>query len=208
VTLLVEQLSQGKNEQSDALLDLLIHRVPPGVDQAAYVKAAFLTAVAKSETHCDVIDPVKATELLGTMMGGYNIQSLIDLLDVEATAATAEVALSKTLLIYDAYHDVVEKTATNPFAKRVVESWANAEWFLNKPQLPESITLTVFKVPGETNTDDLSPATEAWSRPDIPLHAKAMLVSKMPDGIETIETLKQKGHPLAYVGDVVGTGLL
>jgi aconitate hydratase 2/2-methylisocitrate dehydratase len=153
-----------------------------------------------------LIEPVKATELLGTMMGGYNIQSLIDLLDVPATAEAAEKALSKTLLIYDNYHDVVEKSATNAYAKRVIESWANADWFLNKPALPESMTLTVFKVPGETNTDDLSPATEAWSRPDIPLHAKAMLVSKMPEGLATIETLKQKGHPLVYVGDVVGTG--
>lgn len=206
VTSLVELLKQGKNDNSEQLLDLLINRVPPGVDQAAYVKAGFLTAVAKSETDCDLIDPVKATELLGTMMGGYNIQSLIDLLDIDTTAEAAEKALSKTLLIYDAYHDVVEKSATNPYAKRVIESWANAEWFLNKAPLPKEITLTVFKVPGETNTDDLSPATEAWSRPDIPLHAKAMLVSKMPEGIDTIETLKQKGHPLVYVGDVVGTG--
>ncbi len=206
VTSLVELLKKGKNENSELLLDLLINRVPPGVDQAAYVKAAFLTAVAKSETACDLIDPVKATELLGTMMGGYNIQSLIDLLDLDATAAAAEKALSKTLLIYDAYHDVIEKSATNDYAKRVVESWANADWFLNRQPLPEKITLTVFKVPGETNTDDLSPATDAWSRPDIPLHAKAMLVSKMPEGLATIETLKQKGHPLVYVGDVVGTG--
>jgi aconitate hydratase 2/2-methylisocitrate dehydratase len=206
VTSLVELLKQGKSADSELLLDLLINRVPPGVDQAAYVKAAFLTAIAKSETTCDLIEPVKATELLGTMMGGYNIQSLIDLLDVPATAEAAEKALSKTLLIYDNYHDVVEKSATNAYAKRVIESWANADWFLNKPALPESMTLTVFKVPGETNTDDLSPATEAWSRPDIPLHAKAMLVSKMPEGLATIETLKQKGHPLVYVGDVVGTG--
>jgi aconitate hydratase 2/2-methylisocitrate dehydratase len=205
VTQLVEQLTNGSSD-SDVLLDLLINRVPPGVDQAAYVKAGFLTAVAKSEASCDLIDPVRATELLGTMMGGYNIQSLIDLLDIETTAPAAEKALSKTLLIYDAYHDIVEKAATNEYAKRIVESWANADWFLGRKKLPESITLTVFKVPGETNTDDLSPATEAWSRPDIPLHAKAMLVSKMPDGLETIETLKQKGHPLAYVGDVVGTG--
>ncbi len=205
VTQLVEQLTQGSSD-SDVLLDLLINRVPPGVDQAAYVKAGFLTALAKSEVKCELINPVRATELLGTMMGGYNIQSLIELLDVEATAPAAEKALSKTLLIYDAYHDIVEKSATNEYAKRIVESWANADWFLDRKELPKSITLTVFKVPGETNTDDLSPATEAWSRPDIPLHAKAMLVSKMPEGLDTIETLKQKGHPLAYVGDVVGTG--
>jgi len=206
VTDLVELLKQPKNTDSEQLLALLIHRVPPGVDQAAYVKAGFLTDVAKGNVDCDLIDPVKATQLLGTMMGGYNIQSLIDLLDKDDTAAAAEKALSTTLLIYDAYHDVVEKSATNAYAKRVVEAWANADWFKNKKPLADKITVTVFKVPGETNTDDLSPATEAWSRPDIPLHAKAMLVSKMPDGLEQIEALKQKGHPLAYVGDVVGTG--
>ncbi|MCX4188093.1 bifunctional aconitate hydratase 2/2-methylisocitrate dehydratase [Methylophaga sp. OBS4] len=206
VSALIEQLKQGKNETSEQLLDLLIHRVPPGVDQSAYVKAGFLTDIAKGDVSCELIGPVQATELLGTMMGGYNVQSLIELLDSEQTAAAAEKALSKTLMVYDAYHDVVEKAETNDYAKRVVESWAQAEWFLSRPKLPESITLTVFKVPGETNTDDLSPATEAWSRPDIPLHAKAMLQSKMPDALEQIEALKQKGHPLAYVGDVVGTG--
>lgn len=206
VTSLVEQLKQTNNADNETLLDLLIHRVPPGVDQAAYVKAGFLADVAKGTASCDLINPVYATELLGTMMGGYNIQPLIDLLDIAETADAAEAALSKTLLVYDAYHDVVEKSANNEHAKRVVQAWAEAEWFNAKPELPESITVTVFKVPGETNTDDLSPATEAWSRPDIPLHAKAMLVSKMPDGLQTIETLKEKGHPLAYVGDVVGTG--
>jgi aconitate hydratase 2 / 2-methylisocitrate dehydratase len=206
VTSLVEQLKQENNADSKTLLDLLIHRVPPGVDQAAYVKAGFLADVAKGTATCSLISPVYATELLGTMMGGYNIQSLIDLLDVTETADAAEAALSKTLLVYDAYHDVVEKSATNEYAKRVVQAWAEAKWFEAKPALPESITVTVFKVPGETNTDDLSPATEAWSRPDIPLHAKAMLVSKMPDGLNTIKSLKEKGHPLAYVGDVVGTG--
>ena len=206
VTSLVEQLKQTNNTDSKVLLDLLIHRVPPGVDQAAYVKAGFLADVAKGTASCDLISPVYATELLGTMMGGYNIQPLIDLLDVAETADAAEAALSKTLLVYDAYHDVVEKSATNDYAKRVVQAWADAKWFEAKPALPESITVTVFKVPGETNTDDLSPATEAWSRPDIPLHAKSMLVSKMPEGLQTIESLKEKGHPLAYVGDVVGTG--
>jgi aconitate hydratase 2/2-methylisocitrate dehydratase len=205
VSTLVEQIKLGV-EESAQLLELLIHRVPPGVDQAAYVKAGFLTDVAKGNVSCELISPVFATELLGTMMGGYNIQPLIDLLDLAETADAAEAALSKTLLVYDAYHDVVEKSANNAYAKRVVEAWAEAEWFKAKPQLPESITVTVFKVPGETNTDDLSPATEAWSRPDIPLHAKAMLVTKMPDGLDKIEELKQKGHPLAYVGDVVGTG--
>lgn len=206
VTAIVAQLKQAKNQDSVHYLELLIHRVPPGVDQAAYVKAAFLTDVAKGASHCDLITPVRATELLGTMMGGYNIDALISLLDIPQTAPAAEAALSKTLLIYDAYHDVIEKSQTNDYAKRIVEAWANADWFEARKPLADSITVTVFKVPGETNTDDLSPATEAWSRPDIPLHAKAMLVSKMPDGLATIETLKQKGHPLAYVGDVVGTG--
>jgi len=206
VTALVELLKQAKNKESEYLLSLLVHRVPPGVDQAAYVKAGFLSDVAKGNTSCESIDKVKATQLLGSMMGGYNIQPLIDLLDDGDTAAAAERALSTTLLIYDAYHDVVDKAASNPYAKRVVEAWANADWFKAKKALPEIITVTVFKVPGETNTDDLSPATDAWSRPDIPLHAKSMLVSKMPEGLALIEDLKKKGHPLAYVGDVVGTG--
>lgn len=205
VSTLVEQLKQG-DENSEALLDLLIHRVPPGVDQSAYVKAGFLTDVAKGETQCELVNQVRATELLGTMMGGYNVQSLIELLDIEATADAAEKALCKTLMVYDAYHDVVEKAETNEHAKRVLQSWAKAEWFTSRPKLEDKITLTVFKVPGETNTDDLSPAREAWSRPDIPLHAKAMLQSSMEDGIEQIEKLKEKGYPLAFVGDVVGTG--
>ncbi|WP_273152154.1 bifunctional aconitate hydratase 2/2-methylisocitrate dehydratase [Methylophaga thiooxydans] len=205
VSALVELLKQG-DANSEALLDLLIHRVPPGVDQSAYVKAGFLTDVAKGETSCDLISQVRATELLGTMMGGYNVQSLIELLDITATADAAEKALRKTLMVYDAYHDVVEKAETNDHAKRVLQSWADAEWFTSRPKLEDRITLTVFKVPGETNTDDLSPAREAWSRPDIPLHAKAMLQSSMPDGIEKIEKLKEKGYPLAFVGDVVGTG--
>ena len=206
VTALVSELKQANNTDSEKYLDLLIHRVPPGVDQAAYVKAGFLTDVAKGNVSCKVIDAVKATELLGTMMGGYNIDALIALLDIAETTDAAEKALSTTLLIYDAYHDVVDKAQTNDHAKRVIEAWASADWFKARQPLADKITVTVFKVPGETNTDDLSPATEAWSRPDIPLHAKAMLVSKMPDGLTQIETLKQKGHPLAYVGDVVGTG--
>lgn len=203
---IIEGLKQPQNTDREALLDLLVHRVPPGVDKSAYVKAGFLAAIAKEETKCDLITPVYATELLGTMMGGYNIQPLIELLDYDATAEAAEKALSKIVMVYDAYHDVVEKAETNQYAKRILQSWAEAEWFLSRPALAEAITLTVLKVPGETNTDDLSPATEAWSRPDIPLHAKAMLVSKMPDALDTIISLKEKGHPIAYVGDVVGTG--
>ncbi len=203
---LIELIKNPGNADTEELMYLLVERVPPGVDQAAYVKAAFLADVAKGNTACDLISREYATELLGTMLGGYNIQPLIDCLDDDVTAPTAAAALSRTLLIYDAFHDVAEKVNTNQYAKQVMESWANAEWFLNRPELADEITLTVYKVPGETNTDDLSPATEAWSRPDIPLHAKSMLVSKMDDPIETIEKLKQKGHPLAYVGDVVGTG--
>lgn len=203
---LVELLKNPPADQADELLSLLTHRVPPGVDQAAYVKAGFLAAIAKGETQSPAISPEHAVELLGTMLGGYNIQPLIELLDQPALAPLAAKALSQTLLMFDAYHDVIAKAKTNPLAQQVVDAWANAEWFTNKPALPEKLTVTVFKVPGETNTDDLSPAVDAWSRPDIPLHAQAMLKVRMPDGLKTIEELKKKGHPLAYVGDVVGTG--
>jgi len=202
---LVELIKSGSGDQ-DELMDLLVNRVPPGVDQAAYVKAAFLADVAKGETSCGWITREYATELLGTMLGGYNIQPLIDCLDDDATASIAADALSKITLVYDAYHDIKEKAANNEHAAHIIRSWADAEWFTSKPEMPKEITVTVYKVPGETNTDDLSPATEAWSRPDIPLHAKSMLISKMEKPLETIEELKKKGHPLAYVGDVVGTG--
>jgi aconitate hydratase 2/2-methylisocitrate dehydratase len=203
VAALIELLKTSPTEE---LLNLLIHRVPPGVDQAAYVKAGFLADIAKGNSSSALISPEYATELLGTMLGGYNIQPLIDLLDDANLAEIAAKALSHTLLMFDAYHDVVAKASTNEWAQKVLNSWAEASWFTNKPALAESITVTVFKVPGETNTDDLSPASEAWSRPDIPLHAKAMLINKMPDALDTIKNLKEKGHPLAYVGDVVGTG--
>ena len=203
---LVELLKNPPAGEEAFLTDLLENRIPAGVDDAAYVKAAFLAAVAKGETHSPIIDNVRATELLGTMLGGYNIEPLISLLDHDATAATAASALSKTLLMFDAFHDVVEKSESNEHAMSILQSWANAEWFLNKENVPEKITVTVFMVDGETNTDDLSPAGDAWSRPDIPLHAKAMLIKTMDRPLETIEELKQKGHPLAYVGDVVGTG--
>ncbi|MDH5484563.1 MAG: bifunctional aconitate hydratase 2/2-methylisocitrate dehydratase [Gammaproteobacteria bacterium] len=203
---LIEIIKSPAGEDSDYIMDLLVNRVPPGVDQAAYVKAAFLTDVAKGGTTCTLISREYATELLGTMLGGYNIQPLITLLDDAVTAPTAVKALSHTLLIYDAFHDVAEKAKSNDFAKQIVQSWADAEWFSSKPELADEITVTVFKVPGETNTDDLSPATEAWSRPDIPLHAKSMLINTMDNPLQTIEELKKKGYPLAYVGDVVGTG--
>lgn len=203
---LVELFKSPPAGEEDFMTDLLENRIPAGVDDAAYVKAAFLAAIAKGETSSPIINNVRATELLGTMLGGYNIEPLISLLDDQATAATAASALSKTLLMFDAFHDVVEKSKSNEHAMSVLQSWANAEWFLNKEDVPEKITVTVFMVEGETNTDDLSPAGDAWSRPDIPLHAKAMLIKTMDRPLETIEELKQKGHPIAYVGDVVGTG--
>ena len=204
VTALVELLK--KDSEGDELINLLTHRVPPGVDEAAYIKAGFLAEVAKGQTTSPKITPSEATKLLGTMLGGYNIKPLMDLLDNEQLAPLAAQALSHTLLMFDAYYDVVEKAKTNDWAKKIMTAWAEAEWFTKKPALPDTMTVTVFKVPGETNTDDLSPASEAWSRPDIPLHAKALLINKDATALETIEKLKEKGHPIAYVGDVVGTG--
>ncbi|MDD5271422.1 MAG: aconitate hydratase B, partial [Methylovulum sp.] len=207
---LCELLKQPPAGEEAFILDLLANRIPAGVDEAAFVKAAFLTAIAKGEATSPILTPEDATELLGTMLGGYNVMPLIDLLDVAALAPIAAQALSHTLLIFDAFHDVKAKAdAGNLYAKQVLQSWAEAEWFTSKPIVPEKLTVTVFKVTGETNTDDLSPAPDAWSRPDIPLHAKAML--KMPrEGItnaeQQITELKQKGFPVAYVGDVVGTG--
>lgn len=197
--------------EENYMLDLLTQHVPAGVDEAAYVKAGFLAAICTGEASSPLIDSVKAVQILGSMLGGYNIQPLIAALDNETTAAAAVEALSHTLLMFDAFHDVKEKAdAGNQHASKTIESWANAEWFTSKPKLADKITVTVFKVPGETNTDDLSPAQDAWSRPDIPLHGNAMLkiaregVAANP--LETIKTLKQKGFPVAYVGDVVGTG--
>ena len=205
---LCEMLKNPPESEKEELLALLRDRVPPGVDDAAYVKAGFLTALAKKEIACPLISPQGAVDLLGTMVGGYNVQSLVELLksDDPSIAAEAASALSKILLVFDAFNDVLELSDTNPYAKQVIDSWANGEWFISRPKLAESITITVFKVPGETNTDDLSPAPHATTRPDIPLHALAMLEAKMPDGLATIAKLKEKGHPVAYVGDVVGTG--
>lgn len=206
VAALVELLKTPPQGQNALLLELLANRVPAGVDQAAYVKAAFLSDVAKGNTTSPLVSAEKAVELLGTMLGGYNVLALVELLETPM-AEYAVKALSRTILMYDAFYDVEAKMkAGNIHAKALIESWANAEWFTNKPAMANEIKLTVFKVDGETNTDDLSPAQEAWSRPDIPLHANAMLVSKMPDAIQKIATLKEKGLPLAYVGDVVGTG--
>lgn len=205
---LVELIKNPPEGEAAFVLDLFENRVPPGVDEASYVKASFLADVAAEKVATDLISPVRATFLLGTMLGGYNVQPLIQLLDSENAEVAAEAvkALSKTLLVYEAYHDVVEKSKTNEYAMQVLKSWADAEWFLAKPKMPEQITVSVFKVEGETNTDDLSPATAAWSRPDIPLHAKEMLKSRMDDVDGVIASLEAKGHPVAYVGDVVGTG--
>ncbi|CAM2746471.1 bifunctional aconitate hydratase 2/2-methylisocitrate dehydratase [Vibrio ordalii] len=214
---LVELLKNPPQGEEAFMLDLLENRIPPGVDEAAYVKAGFLTAITKGEVSSPLVSRAKAAQLLGTMQGGYNIEPLVSLLDDAELAPIAADALSRTLLMFDAFYDVEEKAkAGNAHAQKVLQSWADAEWFLSKPALQEKITLTVFKVTGETNTDDLSPAPDAWSRPDIPVHALAMLKNEregiQPDKagsigpITQIEALKEKGHQLVYVGDVVGTG--
>ncbi|MFN4148487.1 MAG: bifunctional aconitate hydratase 2/2-methylisocitrate dehydratase [Rhodocyclaceae bacterium] len=214
---LVELLQNPPAGEEAFLVELISHRVPAGVDDAAEVKADFLAKVGAGKTACPLISRAKAVELLGTMLGGYNVQPLIDLLDDPEVGALAADGLKKTLLVFDAFHDVADKAkAGNANAKAVMQSWADAEWFTARPEVPKKITVTVFKVPGETNTDDLSPAPDAWSRPDIPLHALAMLKNPRegitPDKpgergpITQIEALKRKGHPVAYVGDVVGTG--
>jgi aconitate hydratase 2/2-methylisocitrate dehydratase len=207
---LVKLLKSPPAGEEEFLMDLLSNRVPAGVDEAAYVKAGFLSAVAKGETKSPLIDQRLAVKLLGTMLGGYNISTLVELLDSDTLAAAAADELCHTLLMFDAFHDVAEKATTgNIEAKRVLQSWADAQWFTNKPALSNKITAAVYKIPGETNTDDLSPAQDAWSRPDIPLHAKAMYKNPR-DGVtnaeEQIKELELTGHPVALVGDVMGTG--
>ena len=202
-------LLKSEHEESELLLHLLKEGVPAGVDQSAYVKAAFLADITTGETTSPYITKSDAVHILGTMLGGYNIQPLIECLKIDELGDEAAEALGKTLLIFDAFNEIFELSKTNEYAKKVVDAWAEGKWFTEKAKLPEQIKLTVYKVPGEINTDDLSPATDAWSRPDIPLHALAMF--KMPrEGLdrplETIEELKQKGNPLVFVGDVVGTG--
>ncbi len=205
---LVELLKASPIVNEDYTMELLTEKVPAGVDDAAYVKAAFLNDIVQGNTSCDAISPVRAVEILGTMLGGFNVQPLVQALKINGEVAEAAASqLKNTLLVYDSFNDV--KTLMdegNSLAKDVVESWANAEWFTNKPELDKEITVTVYKVPGETNTDDLSPASEAFTRADIPLHANSFLVNRMEKPLETMAELKKKGHPLAYVGDVVGTG--
>ncbi|KAB7884329.1 bifunctional aconitate hydratase 2/2-methylisocitrate dehydratase [Poseidonibacter ostreae] len=204
---LVELLKADTVAESEYVLDLFNNKINPGVDDAAYVKAAFLNDIVQGNVSCSVISKVQAVEILGTMMGGFNVTPLIDALKIDEVAAAAATELKNTILVYDSFNDVKDlMDAGNSYAKEVIESWANAEWFTNKPALEEEMTLTVYKIPGETNTDDLSPATVAFTRSDIPLHATAMLQSRMENPLETMEELKAKGHPLAYVGDVVGTG--
>ncbi|WP_029462401.1 bifunctional aconitate hydratase 2/2-methylisocitrate dehydratase [Serpentinimonas barnesii] len=219
VSELIELIKNPPAGEAEFLLDLLTHRVPPGVDDAAKVKASFLAAVAHGDIAVGLLSKARATELLGTMVGGYNVHPLIDLLDDAEVAGVAAAALKKTLLMFDFFNDVATKAkAGNARAQEVMQSWAAAEWFTSRPEVPKQITVTVFKVPGETNTDDLSPAPDAWSRPDIPLHYLAMLKNTRPDAafkpeedgkrgpMQFIEELKKKGHLVAYVGDVVGTG--
>ena len=216
---LIELIKNPPAGEEALLMDLLTHRVPPGVDDAAKVKASFLAAVAHGDVKVNLISKAKATELLGTMVGGYNVHPLIELLDDAEVAGVAAEGLKKTLLMFDYFNDVATKAkAGNAKAKEVMQSWADAEWFTRRPEVEKKITVTVFKVPGETNTDDLSPAPDAWSRPDIPLHYLAMLKNTRPDAafkpeedgkrgpMQFIEDLKKKGHLVAYVGDVVGTG--
>ncbi|MCF8211689.1 MAG: bifunctional aconitate hydratase 2/2-methylisocitrate dehydratase [Rhodoferax sp.] len=214
---LIDLLKAPPAGEESLLVDLITHRVPAGVDDAAKVKASYLAAVAHGTEQCALISRARATELLGTMLGGYNISPLVDLLDDAAVAAEAAEGLKKTLLMFDQFHDVKEKADQgNSHAKAVLQSWADAEWFTSRPDVPKSITVTILKVTGETNTDDLSPAPDAWSRPDIPLHALAMLKNKRDgitpeeDGkrgpIKFIEDLRARGNLVAYVGDVVGTG--
>ncbi len=215
----IELIKNPPKGEEAFLVDLITHRVPPGVDDAAKVKASFLSAVAHGDLSVALLSKAKATELLGTMVGGYNVKPLIDLLGDKDVAGVAAEGLKKTLLMFDAFHDVADKAkAGNAKAQEVIQSWADAEWFTSRPEVPKSITVTVFKVPGETNTDDLSPAPDAWSRPDIPMHYLAMLKNTRPDAafkpeedgkrgpMQFIDDLKKKGHLVAYVGDVVGTG--
>jgi aconitate hydratase 2/2-methylisocitrate dehydratase len=218
---LIELLKAPPAGEEAMLVELITHRVPAGVDDAAKVKASYLAAVAHGTEVCALISRQRATELLGTMLGGYNISPLIQLLDDAAVGATAAAALKKTLLMFDQFHDVQEKAEKgNANAKSVLQSWADAEWFTSRPEVPQSITVSIFKVTGEINTDDLSPAPDAWSRPDIPMHALAMHKNSRPgqspeaapeeEGkrgpVRFIENLRAKGHLVAYVGDVVGTG--
>ena len=205
---LVELLKATPIADVEYAMDMFENKVPAGVDDAAYVKAAFLNDIVQGNVTCEAIDKVKAIEILGKMLGGFNVTPMVEALKLDAEVADAAAEqLKNTILVYDAFNDVKKlMDEGNAKAKEIIESWANAEWFTNKPELEKEIRLTVYKVPGETNTDDLSPASEAFTRADIPLHANSFLQSRMEKPLETMAELKKKGHPLAYVGDVVGTG--
>jgi len=204
---LVELLKASPIAEQDYAMDIFENKIPAGVDDAAYVKAAFLNDVVQGNVSCESISPSKACEILGKMLGGFNVTPLVKALEIDAIAEVAATQLKNTLLVYDSFNDVKAlMDAGNAHAKSIIESWAKAEWFTNKPAMKEEITVTVYKIPGETNTDDLSPASEAFTRADIPLHANSFLVNRMDNPLSTMQELKAKGHPLAYVGDVVGTG--
>ncbi len=205
---LVELLKADPIAEEDYVMELFTQEVPAGVDDAAYVKAAFLNDIVQGKVSCAAIDPVRATEILGTMLGGFNVAPLVEALKLDGEVAkSAAEQLKNTLLVYDSFNDVKRlMDEGNALAKEIIESWAHAEWFTNKPEMPKEITVTVYKIPGETNTDDLSPASEAFTRADIPLHANSFLVNRMEKPLETMAALKEKGYPLVYVGDVVGTG--
>jgi aconitate hydratase 2 / 2-methylisocitrate dehydratase len=205
---LVEVLKASPIAQQDYAMDIFENKIPAGVDDAAYVKAAFLNDVVQGNISCDAIDAVKACKILGLMLGGFNVTPLVEALKIDGDVANAAAdQLKNTILVYDSFNDVKRlMDAGNAKAKEIVESWANGEWFTNKPEMEKEITVTVYKIPGETNTDDLSPASEAFTRADIPVHANSFLINRMDNPLDTMKELKEKGHPLAYVGDVVGTG--
>ena len=205
-TELCRVLENPPDGKADLLFQLLSQRVSPGVDPAAKIKAGWLAKVARGELGSPVVTPAKAVDLLGTMLGGYNVDPLISFLGHDKLASQAADALKKIILVYNAFDKIVDLAKTNSFAQEVLHSWANGEWFLTKAAFPEDLTLRVYKVDGETNTDDLSPAKFAWSRPDIPLHALSMGETRFPGGIETISRFRSQGDHVVFVGDVVGTG--
>ena len=204
----VELLKASPIVEQDYVMDVFENKIPAGVDDAAYAKAAFLNDVVQGNISCDAIDAVKACKILGLMLGGFNVTPLVEALKIDGEVANeAAEQLKNTILVYDSFNDVKAlMDGGNAKAKEVVESWANGEWFTNKPEMKKEITVTVYKIPGETNTDDLSPASEAFTRADIPVHANSFLVNRMDNPLDTMKELKAKGNPLAYVGDVVGTG--
>ena len=206
---LVELLKENPVADKEYAIDLFKNKIPAGVDDAAYIKAAFLNDIIQGNASCVEIDKVSATVILGTMLGGFNVAPLVDALSSsdKAVAESAATQLKNTILVYDSFNDVKAlMDEGNALAKEIIESWANAEWFYNKDEMKKEITLTVYKIPGETNTDDLSPASEAFTRADVPLHANSFLVNRMDNPLDTMRDLKEKGNPLVYVGDVVGTG--